>query len=139
MLVIPVTFNTVNKWAVGASDTLALGILNEAVGSGLPIHVFPRVKATLAAHPAYAGHVRLLQEAGVVFHDGDLLRPPATRWRPTDGRSWSTPSGGQAIRPAGHERERPRYARYVYRSSTERVEWLRSTSDASAREWRGCR
>ncbi|MEV4843843.1 flavoprotein [Micromonospora matsumotoense] len=84
LLVVPVTFNTVNKWAVGASDTLALGILNEAIGTGLPVHAFPRVKATLAAHPAYAGHLRLLGEAGVVFHDASFLRPgdemTADRW-----------------------------------------------------------
>lgn len=29
--VAPATFNTVNKWAHGISDTLALGLLNEAV------------------------------------------------------------------------------------------------------------
>ncbi|MEU5943753.1 flavoprotein [Micromonospora sp. NPDC047548] len=75
LLVLPVTFNTVNKWATGASDTLALGILNEALGAGLPIHAFPRVKPALAAHPAYAAHLRLLREAGVLVHDGDFLRP----------------------------------------------------------------
>jgi hypothetical protein len=33
----PATFNTINKWAAGISDTLALGLLNEAIGLGLPI------------------------------------------------------------------------------------------------------
>ena len=41
LLVAPVTFNTVNEWAVGRVDTLALGILNEAIGTGLPVHAFP--------------------------------------------------------------------------------------------------
>ncbi|MGC5020368.1 hypothetical protein [Micromonospora sp. DT47] len=63
----PVTFNTANKWATGASDTLALGILNEALGAGLPIHAFRHVKPALAAHPAYAGHLRLLEDAGVTI------------------------------------------------------------------------
>ena len=32
IVVAPATFNTVNKWAAGISDTLALGLLNEALG-----------------------------------------------------------------------------------------------------------
>jgi hypothetical protein len=31
MAVAPATFNTINKWAAGISDTLALGLLNEAL------------------------------------------------------------------------------------------------------------
>jgi Flavoprotein len=32
IIVAPATFNTINKWAVGISDTLALGLLTEAIG-----------------------------------------------------------------------------------------------------------
>ncbi|MFG1673067.1 flavoprotein [Micromonospora sp. NPDC049282] len=82
--VVPATFNTLNKWAAGASDTLALGVLNELLGAGLPIHVFPRVNAALSAHPAYAPNLRRLREAGVVVHGGDVLRAPdemtPSRW-----------------------------------------------------------
>jgi hypothetical protein len=39
MVVAPATFNTVNKWAAGISDTLALGLLNESIGLGLPVVV----------------------------------------------------------------------------------------------------
>ncbi|MFD6260529.1 flavoprotein [Micromonospora chalcea] len=82
--VVPATFNTLNKWATGASDTLVLGILNELLGSGLPIQVFPRVKAVLTAHPAYQPNLERLREAGVVVHDGDVLRTPEemspSRW-----------------------------------------------------------
>ncbi|GGO01957.1 flavoprotein [Micromonospora parathelypteridis] len=66
----PVTFNTVTKWALGINDTLALGVLNESLGAGLPILAFPHVKAELAAHPAYAGHMAVLRTAGVVVADG---------------------------------------------------------------------
>ncbi|MEU4893747.1 flavoprotein [Streptomyces sp. NPDC044780] len=34
--VAPATFNTINKWAAGTSDTLAVGILREAYGLGVP-------------------------------------------------------------------------------------------------------
>ncbi len=37
VLVVPATFNTINKWAAGMNDTLALGLLNEALGSWIPI------------------------------------------------------------------------------------------------------
>src|SRR5215510_10655650 len=48
----PATFNTINKWAAGISDTLALGLLNEAIGLGLPIVAVPWPNAALARHPA---------------------------------------------------------------------------------------
>ncbi|MFR9780288.1 flavoprotein [Micromonospora sp. MS34] len=63
--VVPATFNVINKWAQGINDTVALGILNEALGSGLPLYAFPNVKVQLAAHPRYDEHLRLLQKAGV--------------------------------------------------------------------------
>lgn len=40
--VAPATFNTVNKWAAGIADTLALGILCEAYGQGVPHRRPPR-------------------------------------------------------------------------------------------------
>ncbi|GGM21348.1 hypothetical protein GCM10011608_02520 [Micromonospora sonchi] len=63
--VLPATFNVINKWAQGINDTLALGILNEALSAGIPVHAFPNVKGQLAAHPSYGPHLRLLQDANV--------------------------------------------------------------------------
>ncbi|MCX4594128.1 flavoprotein [Streptomyces sp. NBC_01549] len=67
--VAPATFNTVNKWAAGISDTLALGTLNEAYGLGVPIAVLPCVSDALATHPAYRGSVERLRGMGVGFGD----------------------------------------------------------------------
>jgi phosphopantothenoylcysteine synthetase/decarboxylase len=67
VLAAPLTFNTINKWACGINDTVALGILNELLSSELPIVAVPCVKAALRAHPAYAGNVHLLESAGVQF------------------------------------------------------------------------
>ncbi|MEH0818547.1 MULTISPECIES: flavoprotein [unclassified Micromonospora] len=64
--VLPATFNVINKWAQGINDTLALGILNEALGADIPVYAFPNVKAQLAAHPSYARHLRLLRKTGVI-------------------------------------------------------------------------
>lgn len=73
--VVPATFNTINKWAAGISDTFALGILNEAVGIGVPIVVSPYVKSALAAHPAFGRSLALLSDFGVRFTAIEALRP----------------------------------------------------------------
>ncbi|OAH09302.1 flavoprotein [Streptomyces jeddahensis] len=67
--VAPATFNTINKWAAGIADTLALGTLCEASGLGVPIAVLPRVSDGLAAHPAYEESVARLSRMGVLFGD----------------------------------------------------------------------
>jgi hypothetical protein len=64
-VVAPATFNTINKWAQGISDTLALGLLNEAIGQGLPIVAVPWPNAALIQHPAFQRHVTELREWGV--------------------------------------------------------------------------
>jgi phosphopantothenoylcysteine synthetase/decarboxylase len=64
-VVAPATFNTVNKWALGISDTLALGLLNEAVGLGLPIAAVPWPNAALARHPVFGRSIAALADWGV--------------------------------------------------------------------------
>ncbi|MFJ6662632.1 flavoprotein [Streptomyces sp. NPDC091383] len=65
--VAPATFNTVNKWAAGIGDTLAVGTLCEAAGLGVPIAVLPSVTGALAAHPAYQDSLVRLRGMGVRF------------------------------------------------------------------------
>jgi phosphopantothenoylcysteine synthetase/decarboxylase len=65
MIVCPATFNTINKWAVGIADTLALGLLTEAIGLGLPLVAAPALNSAQATHPAFARSVTELQAAGV--------------------------------------------------------------------------
>jgi phosphopantothenoylcysteine synthetase/decarboxylase len=65
--VAPATFNTINKWAAGISDTLALGILCEAYGLGIPVAVQPYVNSAQAPHPAYAESLARLQSIGVLM------------------------------------------------------------------------
>jgi phosphopantothenoylcysteine synthetase/decarboxylase len=80
VLVAPATFNLINKWALGISDNLALGLLNELLGVGLPIVVVPCAKPVLRGHPAYAGSRDLLKTAGV-----RVLDPDVATIRPDDG------------------------------------------------------
>jgi phosphopantothenoylcysteine synthetase/decarboxylase len=65
IVVAPATFNTVNKWAAGISDTLALGLLTEAIGKRLPVVALPFVNAAQAEHPAFQGSIDRLRAAGV--------------------------------------------------------------------------
>jgi phosphopantothenoylcysteine synthetase/decarboxylase len=59
------SFNTINKWALGIADTLALGLLTEAIGLGLPLVALPFLNAAQAAHPAFQRSVAELRAAGV--------------------------------------------------------------------------
>jgi hypothetical protein len=65
--VAPATFNTINKWAAGFADTLALGILCEAHGLGARTAVLPYVNSALAAHPAYGQSIDVLRDMGVLI------------------------------------------------------------------------
>jgi phosphopantothenoylcysteine synthetase/decarboxylase len=85
--VVPATFNTVNKWAAGISDTFALGILNEAIGIALPITVLPYAKPSLAAHPAFSASLEKLARWGVQVLPNAVIRvegklAPGFDWRP---------------------------------------------------------
>ncbi|MDH6117007.1 flavoprotein [Kitasatospora sp. GAS204B] len=60
---------TINKWAAGISDTLALGILCEAYGLGIPVAVQPYVNSAQAAHPAYDESLARLRSMGVLIGD----------------------------------------------------------------------
>jgi len=64
-VIAPATFNTINKLAQGISDTLALGLLNEVVGLGLPMAAVPWPNAALARHPVFLRSIATLREWGV--------------------------------------------------------------------------
>jgi len=78
MLVMPATFNTINKWAQGIGDTLATSILCEALGRGTPpIVVVPCLKMDLVRHPAFSRSIALLRECGVrVLHEPERYPSP---------------------------------------------------------------
>ncbi|MFD5536417.1 flavoprotein [Streptomyces sp. NPDC127079] len=75
--VAPATFNTVNKWAAGISDTLALGILCEAYGMGIPTAVLPYLNSAQAAHPAYRRSLDQLREMDVLIGSYAPHKPKA--------------------------------------------------------------
>jgi phosphopantothenoylcysteine synthetase/decarboxylase len=65
IIVAPATYNTINKWAQGISDTYALGVLAETTGLGAPIIVLPFVNTALASRTPFARSVEALRTEGV--------------------------------------------------------------------------
>lgn len=65
VLVAPATFNTFNKLAAGISDSLALSLVNEAIGLKLPVTVAPSINQGLVWHPAFRRSLEILRSDGV--------------------------------------------------------------------------
>jgi len=65
IIVAPATCNTINKWAAGISDTLALGLITEGIGKGLPLVALPFTNRAQAAHPAFERSIAELRAWGV--------------------------------------------------------------------------
>lgn len=78
VLVAPATFNTINKWALGITDTVAVGMLCELVGFGVLVLAVPQLKAELATHVAFKQNLDVLRLMGVrvMF---DPAAPPNAR------------------------------------------------------------
>jgi phosphopantothenoylcysteine synthetase/decarboxylase len=78
VVVAPATFNTINKWAAGVTDTFATGLLCELTGVGVPILAVPLLKAELARHLAFERSLETLRAMGVrVLFDPSA--PPQSR------------------------------------------------------------
>jgi phosphopantothenoylcysteine synthetase/decarboxylase len=65
LITFPATFNTLNKWALGITDTLAVGLLCEYTGLKKPIIAVPVTGEGLGNHPALLRSVRMLRRYGV--------------------------------------------------------------------------
>ena len=91
LIVAPATVNTINKWAAGIADTLALGLLVEGLGAALPIVAIPFTNRAMAAHPAFRINVARLRCWGVTVLFGDdvmELHAPGTGGLHVDGMPW---------------------------------------------------
>jgi phosphopantothenoylcysteine synthetase/decarboxylase len=90
MAVCPATFNTVNKLAGGIADVLALSLLTEAVGMGLPVVVAPSLNDAQAAHTAFVRSVTTLRDMGVTVLFGSGVYEPAPPGKGTRDYPWET-------------------------------------------------
>jgi hypothetical protein len=82
MLVAPASANTISKWALGISDTLALGLITEAIGLRLPLVALPSLSDAQAAHPAFPRYVAFLRSLGVIILPAEAqpTSPYASGW-----------------------------------------------------------
>lgn len=90
----PATVNTVTKWAAGIADTLALGLLVESLGKGLPIVAVPFTNEAMARHPAFGEAIERLRGWGVtVLYGDDVLRlhPPGSAELHMNQFPWELP------------------------------------------------
>jgi len=91
IIVAPATFNTINKWALGISDTYALGVLAEATGLEVPVVVLPFVNTALASRPPFRRSVEALRAEGVrilIGPGGFQPHPPRTGADVIDTYPW---------------------------------------------------
>lgn len=87
IIVAPATYNTINKWAHGTSDTYALGVLAESTSLDIPITVLPFVNTALAGRAPFRASVETLRREGVRI----LLGPGA--FQPHPPRTGNTAAG----------------------------------------------
>ena len=91
IIVAPATYNTINKWAHGISDTYALGVLAETTGLGIPTVVLPFVNSALASRPPFVRSVEALRAEGVrvlLGPGGIQPHPPRTGGELIDSYPW---------------------------------------------------
>jgi phosphopantothenoylcysteine synthetase/decarboxylase len=116
VIVAPATVNTINKWSAGIADTLALGLLVEAQGKGLPIVAVPFTNAAMGSHPAFRDSIDRLRGWGVTVLFGDDVLPlhePGQGIELADGFPWGLALDALVARmPANHHGStRPRHPR----------------------------
>ncbi len=65
IIVVPATFNTINKLANGIADNLATTTLCNALGAKTPLVIVPYMKESFANHPVYKQNVKTIQKWGI--------------------------------------------------------------------------
>lgn len=81
-VIAPATFNTMNKLASGISDTLALGLVHEGVGLGLPIIAAPWPSIQLYRHPVFEHSLATLRQWGMTVVVDPACLPQASEGPP---------------------------------------------------------
>ncbi|MFI1015520.1 flavoprotein [Streptomyces sp. NPDC020965] len=70
MLVAPLSCTSLNKWGAGIADTLAIGLVSEGVGLGVPVVAVPYFNRAQGRQPAVRRSVADLRAQGVAYLDG---------------------------------------------------------------------
>ncbi|GAA3077243.1 flavoprotein [Streptosporangium carneum] len=92
IIVAPATYNTINKFAQGLTDTYALGLLAEAPGLDIPVVVLPFVNTAFASRAPFRRSVETLRAEGipVLLGPGQFEpHPPGTGGDILDAYPWA--------------------------------------------------
>lgn len=65
ILFAPVTFNSVNAWALGLTHDFVVGVVAEGIGKGIPMVAMPCVNAAYVQHRQFERSVAELRAMGV--------------------------------------------------------------------------
>ncbi|MFG2226957.1 flavoprotein [Streptomyces sp. NPDC048644] len=65
ILFAPVTFNSMNSWALGLTHHFVVGVAAEAIGKGIPTTAMPCVNAAYVQRPQFDRSIATLRGAGV--------------------------------------------------------------------------
>jgi len=71
-LVVPATFNTLNKISSGIADTLPHSLVAEAIGAGWPVIIAPSMNQALGNHPRVAQSLKTLRDWGVTVLEPEV-------------------------------------------------------------------
>jgi len=70
-MVIPATFNTLNKISQGIADSLPHSLVAEAIGAGWPVIIAPAMNRALANHPQAKQSRQTLRQWGVTLLEAE--------------------------------------------------------------------
>ncbi|MEX3100144.1 MULTISPECIES: flavoprotein [unclassified Streptomyces] len=80
----PVTFNSVNAWALGLTRDFVVGVVAEGIGKGIPIVAMPCVNAAYVRHRQFERSVAELRAMGVevLYGEGGFVPNQPGQGRP---------------------------------------------------------
>lgn len=86
VLFAPVTFNSVNEWALGLTSKFVVGVVAEGIGKGIPTVAMPCVNAAYVQHPAFERSVETLRSAGIrmLYGEGGFFPNQPGQGRPSE-------------------------------------------------------
>ncbi|MFD9793658.1 flavoprotein [Streptomyces sp. NPDC059070] len=65
VLFAPVTFHSLNAWALGLTGSFVVGVAAEAIGRAVPTVAMPCLSGAFVQHPAFERSIETLRGAGV--------------------------------------------------------------------------
>lgn len=85
ILFAPVTFNSINSWALGITSSFVVGVVAEGIGKGIPTVAMPCVNAAYVQHPQFDRSIAALREQGVevLYGEGGFVPNPPGSGKPT--------------------------------------------------------